>query len=250
MTDHNHLNHSWLNTAYAKQLLACESPYLRQALKQITGPRVLQIGNVVEQPVIEELDFPQLVITSQCNRAERATVHADPAFLPIQADSIASVILPHSLESHELPHQVLREAHRVLMSDGYLLLTGLNPVSLVGLQRWLMPWATIRGQYYTPKRVIDWLQLLGFEVVGSAMFQYAPLSKSPRVQKIFRFLNPVGDRWLPMLGGGYMITAKKREIGMNLVGRVRFSRAKRNMAGAAPAKLSLKERMNELIRGF
>jgi len=199
---------------------------------------VLQLGHIIEQSVVDEVDFPQLVVAQvDKTRSDNASLVIDPAFLPFAPNSLSSVLLPHVLEGHELPHQVLREAHRVLMSEGHLVLTGFNPVSFIGLQRLVRRRAVYDGHYYTVRRVADWLQLLGFEMVGSAMFQYAPLSKSQRVRKYLAFLNSVGDRWLPMIGGGYMIVAKKRDPGMNLVGRIRFRRSKRRkLVSAAPAK--------------
>ena len=230
---------SWRESAYVEQLFASEAHYLRQALKLLSGPRVLQIGCLIEQRGIDGLDLPQL-IRSHCNQEipAWASLTADPAFLPLDADSISGVILPHMLEAHELPHQVLREVHRVLRPDGCLLLTGFNPFSLVGLQRYVRPAAVYPGHYYSVRRVMDWLQLLGFEVVSSAMYQYAPLSKSQRLRSAFNFLNSVGDRWLPMFGGGYMICAKKRDAGLTLVGQLKFSRTKQKLGSAAAAKVS------------
>jgi SAM-dependent methyltransferase len=200
----------------------------------------LQVGKQVDQSVIEALDLPFLVKTSATHDPGSALA-ADAAFLPFSAESFATVILPHVLERHNLPHQVLREAHRVLMSEGHIVVTGFNPVSLMGLQRLLRSRAVARGRYYTVGRVIDWLQLLGFEIVASSMFQYAPLFKNARFQRAFQFLESVGDRWLPVCGGGYMITAKKRDVGTNVIGRVRFQSRKPKLASTAAAQSSARK---------
>jgi len=57
-----------------------------------------------------------------------------------------------------------------------------------------------------------------------------------------QFLEHVGDRWLPMFGGGYMINAKKKDHGMTLVAKPRFvkSKKKRSKLSTAPAKTSLR----------
>lgn len=238
----------WLDSSYAEQFLSCESAHLKNALRQISGPRVLQLGHVIEQSVVDNIDFPQLILCQQIDelqdqRPTGITAVSDPAFLPFEQSSIASVLLSHVLERHNLPHQVLREAHRVLMPEGHLILTGFNPISLMGLQRLVYRRAAYGGHYYTHKRVNDWLQLLGFEIVASAMFQYAPLSKSPRFNKGLSFLNSMGERWLPMFGGGYIITAKKREVNMTLVGKLRFTKLRRpKFTHAAPAKTALKSK--------
>ena len=236
----------WLNSDYAQQYFAAERRHIRVALRQAVSPHVLQIGRVIENEVVDELDLPFLARSGRQLKESAlgapVDIIADPAFLPIAPNSFATVILPHCLENHRLPHQVLREAHRVLMSEGHLVLTGFNPVSFMGLQRFASKNAVLKGRYYPPKRVIDWLQLLGFEVVASAMYQYAPLSSTPRFRKMLGFLEAVGDRWLPMFGGGYMITAKKRDVGMNSLGPVKYKARKRKLVpSAVPVRTSLKK---------
>ncbi|RBP51628.1 class I SAM-dependent methyltransferase [Arenicella xantha] len=230
---------TWRDSPYAEHYFEQESPYLSAGLKQAVGPKALQVGTQVEQSLIDDLDLPFLLRTSQ-QMSNPSEVRADPAFLPFSPDSFAMVIMPHVLERHSLPHQVLREAHRVLMPEGHIVLTGFNPASCVGIQRLVRPKAVLSGRYYTVSRVVDWLQLLGFEIVASSMYQYAPLLQSPKLRRGCRFVESIGDRWLPMFGGAYMITAKKREPASTLVGRIRFNTRKRQMHGAtAPARASM-----------
>jgi hypothetical protein len=97
--------------------------------------------------------------------------------------------------------------------------------------------AAPRGVFYSVARVKDWLHLLGFEVVGSAMYHYAPLTQSAFLTRHLAFLNALGDRWLPMLGGSFLISARKREVGMRLVGRLPAKTKKRTSGLAtAPAR--------------
>jgi len=241
---------SWLNSDYARQYLQRETAHLKQALGQVAGPRVLQLGTVIDSELIDEVGFPQLILAAIDNGDSEdiaSLLKIDPAFVPIQADVLSTVIVPHVLERHTLPHQVLREAHRILMPEGHIILTGFNPLSLLGLQRILGVKAVCPGRYITVKRVSDWLQLLGFEIVGSATFQYSPLIKNRRLQKYFHFLNPLGDRWLPMIGGAYIITARKKMFGSTPVGNSSFARAvpikkrRRKLASASnPKKITPK----------
>lgn len=236
-------SNDWKNSAYADQFFKSERPFLSAGLRQAVGPKTLQIADLIDPRVVTELDLPFYVTahTDSTQHGETSNLLVDPAFLPFAPDSLSTVILPHVLEWHTLPHQVLREVQRVLMSDGHIVLTGFNPASLIGLQRLLSPRAVFKGHYYSSKRVVDWLQLLGFEVVASSIFQYAPLSKRLRLRKAFAFLEKVGGRWLPMLGGGYVLVAKKREIGVHLVGRGSF-RARKPKLTSASAKASFKRK--------
>lgn len=228
----------WFSSAYAKQYFDSERSHVEAAIRQAIGPKVLQVGSLVEQRLVDDFELPYLVRSTGVER-EGADIIADPAFLPLAPDSFSTVLLPHVLEGSKYPHQVLREAHRVLMHEGYIVITGFNPFSLLGLQNMVYRKAVFNGRYYTPRRVIDWLQLLGFEVVASAMYQYSPLSSKPGVNRVFNFLEAVGDRWLPMTGGGYMITAKKRDVKPTMVGRVKRRRKRALIANGASAKLSV-----------
>lgn len=243
-------NTTWASTDYANAYFAVERSRLQAGLRQSIGPSTLQVGSMLDESIVTELDLPyllkvQLGVEPSAHSASTADVAADPAFLPFSAETFSTVVLPHVLESHCLPHQVLREAHRVLQSEGYVVITGLSPISLLGLQRWLRPKSTLPGRYYTASRVIDWLHVLGFEVVASSIFQYSALSSKPKVRKMLLFLESVGDRWLPMFGGGYMIAAKKKEVSGTLVGNVRFKSRRPKLATASAKVLPQK---NAIIR--
>lgn len=233
----------WRMSEPAAQYFDCERPYLQSALRQAAGPAVLQVGELLESKIIEDLDLPFLLKSAALEGAHGgvADLCADPAFLPFSEKTLSTVLLPHVLEGHCLPHQVLREAHRVLQSEGHLVLTGFNPISLIGVQSKFAQQAVPQGRYYTSRRVVDWLQLLGFEVIANASYQYPPLTKRLRLRKALNFLETVGDRWLPMLGGAYMITAKKKDLSMTMIGRVKYRKSKRKLV-AAPAKASLRSK--------
>jgi SAM-dependent methyltransferase len=226
---------NWCSSEYATRYFEIERAFIDAGLRQSVGPSVLQLGQCLPKFVVGNLDLPFL-ITANKSADGSSDIVVDPAFLPFSNEVFSTVVLPHVLEMHELPHQVLREAHRVMMPEGHVVLTGFNPLSLLGVQRWLRPNTVSPGRYYPVRRVTDWLQLLGFEVVASSVFQYAPLTKSNRLKSAFQFLESVGDRWLPIAGGGYMISAKKRESGAIMVGRSRFKATAPKLVSATVAK--------------
>lgn len=236
-------NANWHKSEYAQQYYAQERSYLDAGLRQSVGPKVLQIGGLLDQSILDDLELPYL-LTAVFEENADSNVVLDPAFLPFSPDSFSTVVLPHALETQGLHHQILREAHRVLQAEGHLVLTGFNPHSLMGVQRFLRPKAVIAGRYHSVAKVIDWLQLLGFEVVTSSMFQYAPLSKRQGFRTAFNFLETIGGRWLPMTGGGYMISAKKRDVAHTMVGRLRFKKRRTNLIPAAAGKMSLTDKVS------
>ncbi len=231
----------WAFSDYGNAYFSTERSRLDAGLRQVIGPSTLQVGSMLDESVLIDLDLPHLLKVQMSHSPSPhstlpADLAADPAFLPFGPDSFSTVVLPHVLEAHLLPHQVLREAHRVLQHEGCIVITGFNPSSFVGAQRFLRPKSAMPGRYYTAGRVIDWLHVLGFEVVASSIFQYSPLSRSAKVRKVLNFLESVGDRWLPMLGGGYMIAAKKKEPAVTLGGLVKFKRSKRKLAATASVR--------------
>lgn len=237
---------TWLESAYGRQFLESESEFTRRALRQISGPCVLQIGPVIHDEAVINLDLPQLVRMGRSLNVDHHyfDLSANSAFLPFADESFASVLLPHALEGHELPHQVLREVHRVLMPEGQLLLTCFNPYSAIGIQRLVRPVSTVKGPYYSSRRVKDWLHLLGFEINASATYHYAPLCKSDYLTRKLKFINYMGDRWAPMLGGSFLLVARKKELGMRLVGRTQAFSSKKKRAGLTPVGAS-KSKLNK-----
>lgn len=84
----------------------------------------------------------------------------DPSAIPLLGSSVDACVLAHTLDYTSDPHQVLREVERVLTADGWLILSGFNPHSLVGAGRLFrrlrrhQPWRT---RMFAPERVTDWL---------------------------------------------------------------------------------------------
>ena len=107
-------------------------------------------------------------------------IKGDPLALPVRTGSVDACLLAHCLDFSPDPHQVLREAERVLTDDGWLIVSGYNPLSLVGIGHCLpflrqrLPWS---ARMFTPARVTDWLQLLGCEVMFDERFGYSFMGK-------------------------------------------------------------------------
>ena len=149
-----------------------------------------------------------------------AAVIADPLQLPIASQSIDLLVLPHVLEFSADPHRVLREAERVLMPEGQIVISGFNTLSFWGLKQSLSrrgsesPW---NAHMIGLLRLKDWLKLLGFELNGGKFGCYAPPFASEKWLARFAFMEKAGARWWPIAGGVYVVRAIKRSIGMRLV---------------------------------
>ena len=170
-----------------------------------------------------------------------AALWAEPEALPFPNASLDLVVLPHTLELSVDPHMALREVERVLVPEGRVVILGFNPASLWGLWqragRWGARSACVlpQGEFIGYWRLRDWLRLLGLHVESACFGCYRPAWRSERWLDRFAWMEPVGDRWWPVLGGVYFIVAVKRVRSMRLVGKVKRSKA---AAHAAPAVLT------------
>ncbi len=152
-------------------------------------------------------------IQHQVNLARHNSLHnviADSYELPFLEKSFDMVLMAHQLDYCNDPHRLLREVDRVMVDDGYLIITGFNPLSLIGLASFLpwrkknLPWS---GRMFTSNRVADWLGLLNYEVVHSDRYALFPMFKYRTVWTWFE--NSMGD-WASPAGSLYFIVARKR----------------------------------------
>jgi SAM-dependent methyltransferase len=161
---------------------------------------------------------------------------------PWSADSLDLVVLPHTLERSADPHACLREVERVLIPEGQVLITGLNPWSWWGLKasrhwqrhEWLDAAPPALIGY---RRLRDWLRLLGFEVQVSRFGGWTPPLRGERWMQRMQWMDAVGERWWPILGGVYLLMATKRVPGGRWV-HGRSWRAVRSPAAVAPVARS------------
>ncbi|MFO1364131.1 MAG: class I SAM-dependent methyltransferase [Burkholderiales bacterium] len=206
----------WCASSKGAYVLDWERAQFDSAVEDVFGYNALQIG----LPEIDFLRANRMPLRFSVGLAAGCGLRADPRQLPLAPQSVDLVVLPHVLEFDPDPHQILREAERVLRPEGQIVIAGFNPVSLWGLKRRLRgrragyPWC---GEFISLLRLRDWLKLLGFELNGGRFGCYAPpVSQAVWLQR-FAFMEKAGDRWWPICGGVYVVRAVKRVQGMRLV---------------------------------
>lgn len=156
----------------------------------------------------------------------RTTLWCDLLDLPFEAQSVDLLVMPHTLEFTRDPHRLLREAERVLMPEGQLVILGFNSLSLWGARQ---AFGKMTGRPFVPAtqdliaftRIKDWLKLLGFELERGRFGCYRPPLARENWLTRFGFMEAAGDRWWPIFGAAYMVTAVKRVRGMRLVGAIK-----------------------------
>jgi SAM-dependent methyltransferase len=203
---------SWQDITHGRKIKQDINDYLENWWPRFFGYHLLQVGNLSC-----ELDVSACQIKHQVGVAEGsqlADVRADIDELPFAHHSVDTTILSHCLEFCPDPHHLIREAHRVLIPDGHLVISGFNPYSFCGLAKLLYsrseryPWC---GRFFTPARIKDWLHLLGFEVLEEKRLFFSSLTRKNSLSE-YALWNKFCTNHLTKFGSIYILVAKKREL--------------------------------------
>ncbi|WP_461161660.1 class I SAM-dependent methyltransferase [Simplicispira piscis] len=224
--------HHWFDSPAGRYVLGWEQARFDEAVADVFGYHSLQLG----MPLLDGL---------RANRMPHRWLALDEASapgagpipdllshavaLPFPDNSLDLVLLPHALELSHDPHTALREVARVLVPEGRVVITGLNPASLWGLrQRRIRLYQRLsgrRGRSFLPDvnefigywRLRDWLRLLNFEVDDAQFGCYRPAVRTEQWLEKFSWMDAVGDRCWPILGAVYFVVGIKRVHGMRLL---------------------------------
>jgi SAM-dependent methyltransferase len=235
-----------------RYVLQWEQAYLGRTVADIFGYHAVQLG-VPEIDTLSENRMPLRLGVSDRLIDESAVAQSSSGpmgerrvavitrfeELPFATQSIDLVVMPHILEFAQEPHQVLREVERVLVPEGHVIITGFNPASLWGLRQALVragagAYLPRDGQFISLPRIKDWLKLLSFETNRGRFGCYAPWAGSDRWLSRWSFLEKAGDRWWPVFGSVYLLSAVKRVRGMRLIGPA-WKRKEERRVALAPA---------------
>lgn len=185
-----------------------EQELLERYITSIYGYYLLKLGHLSTA-----MDCQNSMIRHHINVAATPQIPdgivAELTALPIQPSSIDLCLLSHTLDFSSDPHQILREVERVLTSDGHIIISGFNPISLMGLRahlgrRRINPWAC---RMFTPMRIKDWLDLLGFDVLADERFAFTSFAGQQPFTQCFE---QVGRQYARPVASCYWIVARKR----------------------------------------
>lgn len=201
----------WLNSPLGQALLQSEAAILEPILERIFGYHFLQLG-VSEHSMLAPSPIGHKLMFLPQWAPKNPHVVASNEALPLQSESVDAVLIHHALEYTPDNHRLLREASRVLMPGGKLLIVGFNPLSSWGMRnacRWrnTAPWD---ARYITSSRVQDWLKLLEFSVDKVEHGAYLlPFAHNKVVGAAPRF-ETMGQKFKAPLGAIYVIVACKQ----------------------------------------
>ncbi len=226
----------WYARENGQYLLTEARGAVRDLLDTSFGYHILQLGISGGRPLCSDSPINHRLFCAE-SPGEGVGLLAHPEELPLESDSIDTIIAHHSLEFAANPHQVLREIQRVLTPQGHLLVVGFNPYSLLGCDtrfRGIMRdalWGEQRP--VSEHRLIDWLHLLGCEVLDKRRIYALPPLGRGRLRRVMARC----DQWIARhnlpFGGVYVVHATKQTPGLNRPRRPLLAGRKR-LVGLVP----------------
>lgn len=199
----------WWNSPLGQVLREQEQKVVRDALEDVFGLQLLQIGAWgrageffkdarTQRQTVMATQIPSFIGAGLNGAGSR--VLSRPSALAVASDSIDAVLLPHTLEFEQDPYAVLRETSRILLGEGKLMVMGFNPLGPWALRHRLSHDSFPPGlqRMILPHRLKEWLKVLSFEVVATKRYLFQFPSASHKEH-----------RWL-VPAGAYLIKAHKR----------------------------------------
>jgi len=216
----------WFHSPLGALLERQESAVLLPALEGAVGLHALQVGTWGARG--------EWLSTS---RAQRRTLLAAPGTFggphvvaeldqwPIQSDMVDTVLLPHTLDFAKDPHAVVREAVRVLVGEGQLLVLGFAPLGtwhrLGRFRREPLP--TREASPIGAQRLRDWLHVLGCETLAVDHCLGGVPSTRLMGGRVETLLEAAGPRCWPWACGAYLLRARKHVPSLTAI-RLRWQR--------------------------
>jgi SAM-dependent methyltransferase len=206
----------WLQSALGSSLLSAEAEILEHMINRRFGYHLLQMS-CADVTIFEDSPIGHKFCLRPDLDAREGGVVAQAEAIPLAAESVDMVLLHHVLDYSSHPHHLLREADRVLISGGDLLIIGFNPFSTWGIRHKLnrrkdkAPW---KASLLTSMRLCDWLKLLDFQIDQVQYGLYSMPINHPAFIKYSSLLGKLAQRLNWPTGAIYVISARKQSLSM------------------------------------
>ncbi|MDY3331976.1 MAG: methyltransferase domain-containing protein [Pelistega sp.] len=206
----------WLASPKGQDLLRQEQVKTEPIIANTFGYLALQIGLPHIDYLANNRTRKKLILSSfeaDAHTYKYPCIETPANHIPLDEQSTDLIILPHTLELSHSPEAIIKEAHRVLIHEGKLLITGFNPWH-IGMFRYLYQSSSLPLIPYkhllSIHKIKDWFTLHGFEVNPQHTYT-SSLHKD---------------------GMFYVITAHKRSAGMHLISPAIPKKSKANVNAA------------------
>lgn len=167
--DQTILQYEWSQNTHTKKLLTSEQPVLERVLANYFGSYCLQFNPLTKltlpKAIRSHISLGAAVFNPDIICAEHAW--------PCHVDEADVVVLQHSLEFAKQPHDLLREATKIVRPGGHLILTGTASWGCWSVfQRYQL--GVWRSRIYNVRKLAEWLSVLGLLVEIKYYGAYLP----------------------------------------------------------------------------
>lgn len=203
----------WFATEAGMNTLRSVTAAVEKVLPDLFGYHLGLYGDYVGDGLVNSSRIShRMTITTRIDGNNKKGLVCDYANLPIEENTIDVLVLPHTLDFSADPHRLLREAERVLIGEGHIVIISFNPWSFFGLCRAILRWRDTvpwRGKFISQNRLKDWLQLLGFDIESATKVGFRPPLQKTAFSRKLEFLEYLGAFCWPMFGNVSILLAKK-----------------------------------------
>lgn len=208
----------WLSHQFlGKSILNTEAQQFSRLLKRHFGKHAILIGVPEQYELLNATKIPchTLLTPLLSKEIKSGYIEGDFRELPILTGSMDLVMLPHTLEFVDNPQNLISEACRIIKPEGLIVISGFNHLSLWGLKKLLQgknkhnPWG---ANFIQAQKIKSWLKLSDFAIEKHESILLAPPLENEGLHSKFHFMEKWGNKYLPMLGGAYVIIARAKVI--------------------------------------
>ncbi|MBN1684411.1 MAG: hypothetical protein JW855_03120 [Gammaproteobacteria bacterium] len=218
----------WLETSLGQAVLSEEQKALREFWEKNSGDYCLMLGNIPQLPLITQSSHKKkfLIVENEKIFLERKKfdfkelklIVGRYIELPIAPKSMHTVLLPHTLDlAPTQTNRILKEAQLLLHPKSYVVIIGINPVSLWGL-KFLISKIFNKKQkewgekLYFPYQLKKRLKLFNLRVVKHKRLLYRPPTQNKKLFQYLKFLEFLGKNFFFLFNGIYILVAQRSTI--------------------------------------
>ena len=212
----------WFSTPLGRRLMIYERKAVAEEMRYMFGYHFMQLSTVrgADLSSFSRINHCYCIAPEYDGDEEKHAIHGVANFeeLPFEDEMVDVTVLHHVLEFSQNPHQVLKEAARVTIPRGYVIIVAFNPLSVAGLfQKFgaLFGFSGIsRRRTLSVGRMRDWLEFLDFSCASTKnVFHNFPVNNS-RYLASTRFFEKLSFKNKMPGGMSVVMVARKDKAGL------------------------------------
>ena len=117
----------WFTTEAGSNILQAVTAAVERTLPDLFGYHLALYGDYVDDDLVNSSRIShRITVYSRVAGKQANGLVCDYANLPIEENTIDVMVLPHTLDFSADPHRLLREAERVLIGEGHIVIISFN----------------------------------------------------------------------------------------------------------------------------